>query len=86
MLEVEHCTYRRFVPGIWDDVVWNCVYALLKDDGWIENQLSAMGKLDNDVDRLVKIERQKILQYQNKIVKVREGFEGGLLRYKRSKV
>ena len=76
--EVEHCPYHRFVPGTWDDAVWDCVYALLKDDGWIENRLSALGDENQDAERLVKLERQKILLCQNKIAKVREGFEGGL--------
>ncbi len=84
-LEVEHCTYRRFVPGIWDDAVWDCVYALLKDGGWIENQLSTMGKQNQDADKLVKLEQLKIFQSQNKIAKVRDGFEGGLYNMNEAK-
>ena len=76
--EIEHCTYRRFVPGSWDDSVWDCVYAILKDDSWIQEQLSSVNEENHDIDKLVKLERQKILQHQNKIVKVREGYEGGL--------
>lgn len=37
-----------------------------------------MGKQNQDVDELVKLEHLKIIQSQNKIAKVREGFEGGL--------
>ncbi len=76
--EKEHCTYRRFVPGIWDDSVWDCVYAILKQDSWIQEKLSGIERENHDVDKLVNLEQQKVLQSQNKITKVREGFEGGL--------
>jgi hypothetical protein len=76
--EKEHCTYRRFVPGIWDDSVWDCVYAILAQDSWIREKLSGIEQENHDVDKLVKLEQQKILQSQNKITKVREGFEGSL--------
>lgn len=77
-LSVEHCIYRRFVPDTWDTIVWDCVYAILKDDSWIQERLSAMGKQNHDIDKLIKMEQKKILQSQNKTAKVREGFEGGL--------
>ncbi len=75
---VEHCTYRRFVPGTWDDTVWDCAYAILKDDSWIQQRLSATEKQNHDIDRLIKLEQQKTHQFQNKMARVREGFEGGL--------
>ena len=40
---------------------------------------------NHDVDKLVKLEQQKILQSQNKIAKVREGFEGGLYNLNEAK-
>jgi len=76
--QVEHCAYRRFIPDTWDTTVWDCVCAILKQDGWIREQLSAVEKQNHDIDKLVKLERQKILQAQTKMAKVREGFEGGL--------
>ncbi len=85
---VEHCTYRRFVPGTWDDTVWDCAYAILKDDSWIQQRVSATEKQNHDIDRLIKLEQQKTHQFQNKMARVREGFEGGLysLDEARSKV
>jgi len=74
----ERCTYRRFVPGIWEDTVWDSVYALLKQDAWIEERLITAEKQNQNTEKLVKIELQKITQYQTKITKIREGFEGGL--------
>jgi hypothetical protein len=76
--EKEHCTYRRYVPGAWDYSVWDCVYAILKQDSWIQEKLSGIDRENHDVDKLVKLEQQKVLQTKNKITKVREGFEGGL--------
>lgn len=76
--ETEHCAYRRFIPGTWDDIVWDCVYAILKDDSWIQERLAGLEKQKHDIEKLLKLEQQKILQYQSKIDKVREGFEGGL--------
>lgn len=84
-LDSSDCPYRRFIPGTWDTTVWDCVYALLKQDGWIQEQLSAMGKQNHDIDKLVKLEQQKILLCQTKMAKVREGFEGGLYNLNEAK-
>jgi hypothetical protein len=84
-LEKEHCAYRRFVPGAWDESVWDCVYAILKQDSWIQEKLTGIKKENHDVDKSIKMEQQKILQYQNKITKIREGFEGGLYNLEESK-
>ena len=81
----QHCSYRGFIPGTWDTTVWDCVYALLKQDGWIQEQLSVMGKQNHDIDKLVKLEQQKILLCQTKMAKVREGFEGGLYNLNEAK-
>ncbi len=81
----QHCSYRRFIPSAWDNAVWDCVYALLEQDGWIEEQLSAVGKQNHDIDRLVKLEQQRIALCQTKMAKVREGFEGGLYNLNEAK-
>lgn len=73
-----HCTYRRFIPCSWDNSVWDCVYALLKQEGWIEDRLQGANNHGLDVEKLVKLEQQKITLSQTKIGKVREGYEGGL--------
>ena len=81
----QHCSYRRFIPGTWDAAVWDCVYALLKQDAWIQEQLSAIEKQNHDIDKLVKLEQYKILLCQTKMAKVREGFEGGLYNLNEAK-
>ena len=60
--EKEHCAYRRFVPGAWAESVWDCVYAILKQDAWMQEKLSGIEKENRDVDKLIKLEQQKILQ------------------------
>ena len=74
----DRCTYRGFVPGSWDEVVWDCVYALLMQDAWIEEYLSSAKDQVEGVERLVRSEQQKILRSQTKITKIREGFEAGI--------
>jgi len=86
--EGQHCTYRRFVPGVWDEVAWDCVYALLKDDIWVKARLFEVERQNEDIEKLIKLEHFKIVQNQAKIARIREGFEGGLydLKEARSRV
>ena len=83
--ETRHCTYRRFVPGAWDAAIWDCVYALLKQDSWVKERLSEIEKQGQDISKLVKLEQQKMLQTQTRINRVREGFEGGLYNLEEAK-
>jgi hypothetical protein len=76
--QIVHCSYRRFIPSAWDKAAWDCICAMLSDDGWIEEQLTTIENQHRGIDKLVKLERQRIIQSQAKIAKVREGFEGGL--------
>jgi len=50
--EKEHCGYRRFIPGIWDEAAWDCIYAILKDESWVEERLAHMEKQHQDIDKL----------------------------------
>ncbi len=72
------CSYNRFVPGSWDELVWDCVYALLNDDVWLEQQLASKQSQDENMAKLLKLHQYKISQAQSKIARVREGFEGGI--------
>ncbi|MDP2931706.1 MAG: recombinase family protein [Chloroflexota bacterium] len=83
--QVEHCTYRRFIPHTWDTTVWDCVYAILRQDDWVQEQLSVVEKQNHDIDKLAKLEQQKIFRSQTKMAKVREGFEGGLYSLEEAK-
>jgi hypothetical protein len=80
------CSFRKFVPGAWDEAVWDAVYAILKDDSLIQSQLSELTKQHDNIDKLIKLEQQKINQAQAKMAKVREGFEGGLYSLDEAKI
>ena len=50
----------------------------MKQDAWVEERLAVSEKQNHDIEKLVKIEHQKITQLHTKIARIREGFEGGL--------
>jgi hypothetical protein len=79
------CSYRLYVQGIWDESVWDCVCLLLKQDSFVEEQLTKAEQQSHDIDKLIKLEQQKTIQYQTKIDKIREGFEGGLYSLEEAK-
>jgi hypothetical protein len=80
------CPYSSFVPGTWDEEIWQEICELLKNDLWVEQQLTA--ELDNsrEIDKLIRLQERKINNYQSKIKKVEEGFEGGLFTLKEAKL
>jgi hypothetical protein len=80
------CSYRRFVPGAWDEAVWDFVFALLVDNSWIEEQLAAEQKDSAASAKLLDMERGKITQIKAKIVKVQEGFEAGVYSIEEAKM
>ncbi len=60
-----------------DGVVWDCVYALLKQPEWIEEELSKQ-EANEHIDELRKrigIEHQRIDRTQAKIRRIQEGYE-----------
>ena len=71
------CDYRRFVPGTWDDLVWGDVCTLLRDDSWLEQQVSSDQSVAN-IDKLIRIQESKIAQGRAAIVKVQEGYEANI--------
>ena len=72
------CAYHRFVPGSWDDMIWDFVAALLSDNSWIEEQLAVEQEKSVASMKLVDIEQRRIAQIQSKIAKIQEGFEAGI--------
>jgi site-specific DNA recombinase len=72
------CSYHRFVPGSWDEAVWDFVCAVLSDSSWIENQLEVEQNKKIASAKLLEVELRKITQIQAKIAKVQEGFEAGI--------
>ena len=80
------CSFHRFVPGSWGELVWDCVYALLMQDAWIEEHLGEAQNQVESISKLVKLEQQKTQQAQTKTNKIREGFEGGIYGIEEAKL
>jgi hypothetical protein len=72
------CTFRSFVPGNWDESVWDCIWALLSQEDWVEQQIGAVSRESESVGRLIKTEEKRVLQLRGKIARVRDGYEGGM--------
>jgi len=72
------CRYNRFVPGTWDDEIWDELCVMLNDDAWIEQQLSVELRQDEGLGKRIRLHQLKIRQAEDKIRKVEEGFDGGL--------
>lgn len=72
------CRYNRFVPGTWDDEIWDELDVMLKNDAWIKQQLSVELRQDEGLDKRIRLHQLKIRQAEDKIRKVEEGFDGGL--------
>ena len=72
------CRYNRFVPGTWDDEIWDELEVMLKNDAWIEQQLAIDLHQDEGLDKRIRLHQLRIRQAEDKIRKVEEGFDGGL--------
>jgi len=71
------CTYSRFVPGTWDDEIWEEICAMLSSDAWLEQQLTTELSQSTDLEKLIRLEQLKISQAKLRISKVQEGWEKG---------
>ncbi|MBE0415000.1 MAG: hypothetical protein IBX36_00460 [Dehalococcoidia bacterium] len=71
------CTYNRFVPGTWDDEIWEEICTMLSSDAWLEQQLTADSSKAEDIEQLIRLEQVKISQARIRIGKVHEGWEKG---------
>jgi len=72
------CDYRKLVPGTWDDQIWDDICSWLRNETWIEQQLTSEEAQSNNSSKLIRIQKIKISRAGNKLAKVREGFEGGI--------
>jgi len=71
------CTFNRFVPGIWDDEIWEEICAMLSNDAWVEQQLAAELSQSVDLEKLIRMEQLKVSQAKVRVTKVQEGWEKG---------
>ncbi|MBM4461940.1 MAG: hypothetical protein FJ012_01215, partial [Chloroflexi bacterium] len=72
------CGFRKFISARWDEYIWDCVYALLSDDSWVEQQLAVEKDDGEAATRLIEVEQRKIAQLQAKITRVQAGYEEGV--------
>ncbi len=80
------CQYRSFVSGTWDNEIWLEIREMLSSDIWIEQRLTEELNSSKELDKLIRIHELKISNYENKIVRVEEGFEGGLYSLEDAKI
>jgi DNA invertase Pin-like site-specific DNA recombinase len=71
------CTYSRFVPGTWDDEVWEEICAMMCSDAWLEQQLATELSQSADLEKLIRLEQLKVSQARLQISNVQEGWEKG---------
>jgi hypothetical protein len=67
------CTYNRFVPGTWDNEIWEEIYAMLSNDAWLEQQLATELSQSADLEKLIRMEQFKISQAKLRVSKYRRG-------------
>jgi len=72
------CLYSRFIPSSWDDQIWLEICDKLKEDAWIARRLSDELQKNEGVQRAIDQQEGKIRQYNTRISKVKDGYEGGL--------
>jgi len=80
------CPYSSFVPGTWDEGIWQEVCELLRNDLWIEGQLAVELNNSGEIEKLIRLQEHKIDNYQGKIRKIEDGFEGGLYTLEEAKL
>jgi hypothetical protein len=75
----EHpCNYRKFVPGSWDELIWGDICTWLRDDAWVQQQLTSEQSQQESTATLIRLQQFKMSQVQPRIARVQEGFEGGI--------
>ncbi len=72
------CSYRGFIPGNWDEYVWEDLCSILRDDALVFEQLASEQVQEENTEKLIRLQRYKISRAKFGIAKVQEGFEGEL--------
>jgi DNA invertase Pin-like site-specific DNA recombinase len=71
------CTYNRFVPGTWDQDIWEEIASMLSNDARLDQQLTAELSQSVDLEKLIRLEQFKINEAKTRVSKVQEGWEKG---------
>ena len=72
------CSYRKFIPGTWDDLIWGDICTWLRDDSWLEQQLVSEQSQGENTAKLCRLQQFKVSQARARVAKVQEGFEGSI--------
>jgi len=71
------CNYNRFVPGTWDEEIWEEISTMLRNEEWLDQQLAAVSSESTDLEKLIRFEQFKISHAKLRVSKVQEGWEKG---------
>jgi len=71
------CIFNRFVPGTWDDEIWEETCAIMSSDAWLEQQLATELSHSADLEKLIRMEQLRISQAKLRVSKVQDGWEKG---------
>jgi hypothetical protein len=71
------CIFNRFIPGTWDNEIWEEICAIMSSDTWLEQQLATELAHSADLEKLIRMEQLKISQIELRVGKVQEGWEKG---------
>jgi len=71
------CNFRKFIPGTWEDTIWEEICHMFKNDAWLEAQLGQEQNRLQDKDKLIRLEENKINQANQKLSKIQDGWEKG---------
>ena len=82
---VDPCSYKRFVPATWDDLVWEDLCSILRDDTWVDQQLLHERAKGDDRDKLLGLLQTRKSRTEAHIRKVQEGYESGVYTIEEAK-
>jgi len=73
----KRCQIHSLRIDLIDNVVWDCVYALLKQPEWVYQELlkQETGESTNELQKRIRLEQQKIERIQYKIRRIQDGYE-----------
>lgn len=84
----KRCHIRSFRVDWLDSVIWDCIFALLKQPAFLEEQLSKWednGRVD-ELQKRIRAEQHKIDGFQAKIRRIHDGYEADPPLYTASEV
>jgi len=81
----ERCSFRRFIPASWDEVIWTDVCSLLREDTWLVDQMTAKDVQRENTAGILKQHRSDLSRAKSRIAKIQEGYEGGIYSLEQAK-